>query len=258
VNKARMNSTWAVVVGLVALACATASSARADVIPVTTWADNIAGGNGTNAPLFNSPGSNARISGSYSLQSLVAVGDSISLTGSFVLTGSPPTNQPVGVFRWGLYNVNGQPGNNGWQGYLAESDSSNAVAGSDLWRKTNLTSNYTTPGGTDFRLANVEQVAGGLAAGVSYAFELKASRLAGDQLQVDWSLSNGFSSSVVDPTPSTFSFDRVGLFVGQQLNSSAQFTDVNVTVTQVPEPGTLVLAGLGAAGLALAYRRRRG
>jgi hypothetical protein len=252
----RLNTAWVLAVGLVVLAVGTTNVANADVIPVTVWADDIGGGNGTNDPLINSPGSNARIAGAFPLQSLNLAGDSISLTGSFVPTGTPPTNQPVGVFRWGLYNVNGQPANAGWLGYLAESDSSNGIAGSDFWRKTNPASNYTTPSGTDFKLANVEQVTGGFSAGVSYSFELKATRLAGDQLQLDWIVSNGFAASVIDPTPSTFSFDRVGLFIGQQLNSSAQFTDVNVTVTQVPEPGTLALAGFGTIGLALVCRRR--
>jgi hypothetical protein len=47
------------------------------------------------------------------------------------------------------------------------------------------------------------------------------------------------------------------LLVGQQLNSSAQFTDVNITTQIVPEPGSLVLAALGAVGGAVVYRRRR-
>jgi len=247
----------ALVVAAAISAAVNASPAHAAVLPVTSWADDIGGGNGTNDPLINSASVNARIAGSFAAQTLGTVGDTISVTGSFVLTGTPNVNQPTGVFRWGLYDNNGEPFNNGWQGYLAESDSSNAVAGSDFWRKTNLGSNYTTPGGTDFLLADVEQTTGGLSAGTSYSFELTATRLAGNQLQLGWVLSNGFSSSVVDVSPSTFSFNRVGLFVGQQLNSVAQFTDVNITTQIVPEPGTLALFGFGAVGVAVAYRRRR-
>jgi hypothetical protein len=171
------------------------SVVHAAVIPVISWADDIGGGNGTNDPLINNAGTNSRIAGSFAMQTLATVGDSISLTGSFVLTGTPNANQPTGVFRWGLFDNNSQPFNSGWLGYLAESDSSNGTAGSDFWRKTNPGSNYTTPSGTDFLLADVEQTTGGLSTGVSYDFTLTATRLAGDQLRLEWTLSNGFSSA---------------------------------------------------------------
>jgi PEP-CTERM motif len=245
-----------------ALQCASAVT-----IDVVGWLSGTGDGplsqTATNDPIVGDGTSNsaeseaiyASISGQ--VPTLTQVGDSISLAGSVTLEGSMSGDEQ---FRWGLYDVNGKPAVSGWQGYFALNGITgtgcdlmerNQPNGATFWTSSSATSlASTSPAAAPFSAA-------------TYAFTLSIARTIGDQLQIDWSLvrtsgtgTYNTSSSFLDTTASTFSFNRVGFHLGGVLDADrATFQDI--TVTYVPEPSSAVLGMIGVASLVLRRRRDR-
>jgi hypothetical protein len=196
----------------------------------------------------------ASISGQ--VPTLTQIGDRVTLSGSVTLEGSSSSDEQ---FRWGLYDVNGSSTVSGWQGYFAVNGITST--GSNL-RERNQPNGATFWTSSSATLLATTAAAGTSFSAATYAFTLSIARTTGDRLQIDWSLvrtsgtgAYNVSSSFLDTTPSTFSFNRVGFHLGGSLNADrATFQDI--TVTYIPEPST---AGLGIVGIAsLALRRRRG
>lgn len=233
----------------------------ADVTGWTTAGDGPLSQAGTNDPIVGTAGStdsadNENIYAAISGVVLANTGDSIALTGSVAFT---EMSSAVDNFRWGLYNLNGSVGVNGWLGYFA----SNAITGTG----GNLRERNTGSGATFWNAtgSTTLQTSSGGGAGFSdgtYTFSLSVARITGAQLQIDWALlrtSGGtaysISSSFVDTSPSTFVFDRVGISLGGSLNvDQAVFQDITVAV---PEPSSICLMGVALGAMAGFQRRRR-
>jgi hypothetical protein len=65
----------------------------------------------------------------------------------------------------------------------------------------------------------------------------------------------GYSSATF-PADGTFTFDRIGLFLGPNVDGgNATFS--NSSITTVPEPATCALGAIGASGVLTTARRRR-
>lgn len=221
--------------------------------PLTQQATNdpIVGNGATNSA--NSEAIHASISGA--IPSLNSAGEQIILSGAVELVGSLSGNDQ---FRWGLFDMNGQLAIKGWLGYFA----GNAISSSSSnLRERNNPNGADFFSGTSATLIASSNSPGTAFSEATYAFTLSLMRTGVNGLQIDWTLlkmsgSSAYSlaGSFIDPTPQTFSFNRVGLSLGGSLNAEqVLYHDITVQYVTVPEPSCALLAG---AGLALGAARR--
>lgn len=195
---------------------------------------------------------------------LANVGDSISLTGTATFTGGSAygnTQWRIGLFyRDNRTGVNtGIQGTN-WLGYMM--GAGQGAASSFYERNDPNTGMYASgTGASVFGSGNNPGV--NFDAGV-YDLSLSILYSAVNTLQFNFSIieqagGSGYSSisaTINDVTPSTYSFDRVGMLSGGSVNATQiKYDNLIVTYTPVPEPSVLALAGLSFAGL-VALRRR--
>jgi hypothetical protein len=108
----------------------------------------------------------------------------------------------------------------------------------------------------------------GYVSGTQYTFLMSITRTVSNQLQIDVSMTGGSldndgsaSISFLDTTPNggSFSFDTFAVRPSGA-NSTAEIFDTSlfrVEYIAIPEPGSLILIGLGAAALAVLRRRGR-
>ena len=246
-----------------------ASFAHSATIPVTGWAvhngSSTVGGTPSD-PTFT-PGDNATLMAPFDEVALAADGDSVEVSTTLTLTNRTGTgvNALNTQLRFGLFN--------GPAGAIAAADVpnvgliieyTNAAAGGLIREQASLTQTnpFTSPtnigngspdsGGDSLQGANPGPI----------TFLLKLTRnggkldLAGSISGVD-SVSgnpylatyavNGFSSATF-PADGTFEFNRIGLFLGDNVNAAVASL-ANTTVTAVPEPGSLALmVGLAVGG----------
>lgn len=186
----------------------------------------------------------------FSTLSLANVGDKITLSGSVTMTGI--TTTASGQFRFSLFegdqsNVDG--------GYLLR----NGVdATSALLNSRNSGNFYSTSG---IGAAGTGTAPGvGLTNNGTYSFSMTLELLAGNQISVITSLSDGTNdfgnASLTDAAPNVLSFSGVGFLSGGSLNADQlSFDNIDVSLTSIPEPSSTAFIGLAALGLIL--RRRR-
>lgn len=119
---------------------------------------------------------------------------------------------------------------------------------------------YTKIGGDDSVSGNT-----GYENATTYTYVFTAERTAGG-LQLDQSMTGGnlngtggLTSSFLDTTPSTFTFDTFAIRPSNASAAAGTFdtTQVMVEFIPIPEPTATVLAGLAVLGLVLGYRRMR-
>ena len=187
----------------------------------------------------------------------LAIGQKITLSGSATLSGINTGGTFANQFRWGLYQENGIPADTlGWLGYFAGNGS--LSTGGDLFERNNPDSNWYMTGTGASTIATAT-APGTVLTNDTYSFELILERVTGG-IQIDSSFIRGSDSQqfaliadVLDTSPQTYAFNRVGFLLGNDMNADqVQFSNIDVSV--VPEP-TASLAGLVClAGL---LRRRR-
>ncbi|HMP81363.1 MAG TPA: PEP-CTERM sorting domain-containing protein [Verrucomicrobiota bacterium] len=227
------------------------------------------------------------VHGTFASQALL-VGDTLTATFTFTTPATVANNisGSSAGFRIGLYDTTGKPGlaadlsassgspnatYNNLNGYMMDLDV-NLLAGNNITfrQRTNSISGQLQATTADFEI--IGSGGGdnyGLAANTSYTGVLSLTRTGSDELELTASLFQGLSllstHSVTDSTASTTTFGMLAFHAGSNLFGSSatpgqpdngiDFTNIKIEYVPVPEPGSLALAGLGAA--LLAFRRRR-
>jgi hypothetical protein len=190
----------------------------------------------------------------------LGLGDTLTLSGSVqVLTTVGATPSALAAeFRWGLFNENGSSGLTNWLGYYATDPSGTTTAG--VRRKNPSTAAYYSATGTTLLYANSLVDTSFTFADGTYAFSLSLERTqAGIELLA--TLDNGQGYAMVpllfeDAGANTFTFNRVGFLSGNGLNADQlAFSNIEVTLTPVPEPSVAAFLVLGALGIFGRFRR---
>jgi hypothetical protein len=243
-----------------------ALASLAHAAPLTSWTSSVGTGGSqlnTNSPVLVLTNGAQAIYAVSSTSYNLAVGDSIKLSGGVTFTGMNTTNT-ADQFRFGLYDSNGQTGTNGWLGYFASNAGpSGGDTSSRLWERVNPNAaNFYQNGANQATMAafvNASPSNTAFASG-TYTFSLTYTRTASG-MSIAWNLigtdiNYSLSRTFNDTTPQTFTFDRIGLAtLGLGSSTQANFSDLDLTYTPVPEPAvaSLLFAGL----LVFALRRRR-
>jgi len=243
-------------ISLLAFSISLATSHGAAVINwVTTNGDAAytAGTAATNSPVTTDADGDS-IVGSFSGVTL-AEGDTITLTGALNITGNTgviPGNQ----IRWGLFDAPGVPATGNGSGYVGVW----AAASSNIHSANGSTANPFS-GSASTTIAAGSGTAPSY--GSTYEFLLSITRVDATQISVSGSLEDaGSGSSLMSwsettgtPAGGSFTYDSVGFLLGGTTNATqATFSNVDATMTSVPEPSALLFGIVGA--LALTRRRR--
>lgn len=213
-------------------------------------------GIGTGNALQHNPGGVTfrKLIRTFSAFTLANEGDSMALSFDLRYPSGSPTANSQG-FRFGLYNSNGT---------LPNADGQN-LTGNDFGYYSALGTGGTAGrfifeteangflgGGTQNQLA-----AGGtttLNDALSHQVGLTLERVA-TGLAIDLSLDGSSILSFTDTTPTTFTFDQLGIGLGSVSSTDDNYRIDNVLLTAIPEPSSLVLVGLSVLGFLAFFRR---
>lgn len=186
-------------------------------------------------------------------EATLGVGDVMVLTGSFLITGNTGTINGSQI-RWGMFDAPATPSTGNGSGYVGVW----ASASSTISTANGSTGNPFSGSAS----SPIVTETGGLPAfGTTYDFFLSINRVDATQISVSGSLSNGGIDLISWPettgpaSPASFTYDSVGFLIGGTTNATqAAYSNVDVTVTSIPEPSTFLMGVLGFLGL---IRRRR-
>lgn len=247
--------------------------ATAQATPVTSWtmttpatSQNISGLN-TASPVFGTgvagSGNGFQINAAIPTYTL-SVGDSLTFSGSanFSLNAGANSDQ----FRFGIFDTHGSTNTNGWLGYFATNSGSGGNPNGRLWERTNgnTTAYFNNTQTPTIAAEELQFRNGGAFVAGTYDFSLAVTRTE-TGLSIVWSLvgtgdtTYSLGGTHNDTTAQTFSFNRVGLMTGGNMNADqVTFSNLDVTYSAIPEPASAV-AGLAivAGFFTLTARRRR-
>jgi hypothetical protein len=261
--------------------------------PITTWrtfkastATVVNSGQGTNAPVIGSTTSTSaasRIIGYFTPETLVSVGDKISLTFQVGFNDAVGVGNGGDNFRFALFDRNGEsvPGSeniasagssdtNGFLGYWAGVMTGSGTNGSlrerfdttnnDMFTNGSASANLTTPpiGGTAAPMAGQVNGAGPL---TLYDGQMTLTRTSsGIDIAGSFSGNGGANTfAASDSTPISLTYGAVGFLNGGGISADQMiFQDVDATYTAVPEPPAGLLLLLAGGALALTHLWRRG
>ena len=219
----------------------------------------------------NSSGTQRRILSNYDAVELVNIGDSLSLSFDFRITG---TGDLSGGFRFGLFDSRGA-----LQTADATSGTSSSNAADDQGYFGRLSvgtlaearlqedraSGTSFMGGTDLSTHATDAVFGGINDVLTHTAVLTVTRMAstnseGEPLDIPvLSLLVDGTSYIDDPdgdrASPRWTFDEVG-FSGGNRDANFVIDNVNVDFAPIPEPATLGLMALSMGGLFVARRFR--
>ena len=193
------------------------------------------------------------------LITLANSGDRVTVSGGVTLTGANASNAN---FRFGLFKDDGNGDNNGWVGYYMQNSSG----------PNNVTLTKKPVGNTSLHVSSAAGTAVGTPSrpagdptfdpATPYTFSMSIER-SGNDLVLAGTITNGSTYTInlsgtdtAAAASGTYQFDRVALLVGGGLDADqAQFQNIDVTFTPIPEPAAASFAAAAAAGLM--FRRRR-
>ncbi len=286
-------ATAAVVAAGAAALCAAGARAAAvsDFFTLkATPATTLSGTGNTDDPSLGTvaiTSSAARLIGYFTPQTLVDVGDKITLTFSMTLNDAATYGTAGDNFRFALFDrsleanseatnsnlaVVGTDNTDQFRGYWFGTKTGSGAAPNGSIRERSLVdgteddpfTNNSTTGTTSLGPAGGTNVVftgavNGVGTAPVYTGVMTITKTAsGVDLSGSFSGSNGGANSFAfsDTTPIASTFGAVGFLNGGALSiDQINFSNVDVTFTPIPEPAALALLGLG--GL-LALRRRRG
>lgn len=246
---------------LLLTSCVMLSCGAASAATLSTWTASKTITNATTAsPTLGdntNGGASAIMYASFPTIILTNVGDTLTLSGSFTLTGGV-TGQEQAI-RFGLFDNNGSTTAMNWRGYLGTNRTA-ANNASSIFERANQTSGDflgTTSAGA-FLTGTTGSSTGTPPASGTFTFSETITKTAtGVSMSFSLTELGGFSwtAANTDTTPnagvSPIEYDRVGIgFSGNYSADQAVFSNITV----VPEPAAAVLGGLGM--LALLRRRR--
>lgn len=266
----------AATLGLLALPISARATSVTSWTMTTGTAGNISGLN-TASPVFGTGATNTgngfQVYAPLTSYTLGSVGDSISFSGSglFNLNTGASSDQ----FRFGIFNTNGSSDTTGWLGYFATNSGIGSNPNGRLWeRRSGNTTAYFNNSQTPTIAADAVQSFAGTPASSSsvstflsgtYNFSITATRTAAG-LSVVWSIvgtgttTYTIGGTYADTTATTYSFDRVGLMTGGNVNADqVSFSNLDVTFTSaIPEPASwAAITACLALGAAVLRRRSR-
>jgi hypothetical protein len=209
---------------------------------------------------------NSTIGSSPTTLTLANIGDQISLTGTATFIGGGTygnTQWRIGLFyRDNRLGVNtGIQGTN-WLGYFV--GAGQGTASSFYERIDPNTGMYASGTGASVALSGNNPGVNFDAGVYDLTFNILYS--AANTLQFNFSIIeqaggssySSISATITDASPSTYSFDRVGMLSGGSVSATEiRYDNLTVNYTPVPEPASLALAVLGLAGV-IGFRRRAG
>lgn len=195
---------------------------------------------------------------------LANIGDSISLTGTATFAGGSAygnTQWRIGLFyRDNRLGVNtGIQGTN-WLGYMM---GAGQLTASTFYERNDPNTGMYASGTGATPFGSGSNPGTNFDAGV-YDLTFNILYSAVNTLQFNFSIIeqaggssySSVSALITDASPSTYSFDRVGMLSGSSVNATQiKYDNLTVTYTPAPEPSSLVLVVGGFAGLVL--RRRQ-
>lgn len=213
---------------------------------------------------IGSPGSFTYIVGYFGSASLVAIGDSITLSYTITPSSAGAFNAADSAFRVGLFNSNGTQltGNSNTGGSAALNNDTgyggryrpNGIPGSGntvvqrstgndvLWASGNLT---TVTGSPTLVSPGTATFNGSLTL-----------TLVTTGVQITSVVNGGAAQMVIDTSGLITSFDSFSVFA-QPGSSSPTLTFSELTVSTVPEPSAVLLLGMAGLGLILGRKRSR-
>jgi len=191
-------------------------------------------------------------------------GDRITLSGSVEILGSIDTAAAAaaGQFRYGLFLddvADGTTDNEGWLGYYVNNESSGTNG--SITRKPAANTSLHVSGTGGAAVGSASETLQRFDPG-TYSFSLSIERVNND-LRLTTSLAQtvdpdgpppdyNFNLTLTDLAASvpTYTFDRVGFLLGGSLDADqARFSNIDVTFTPIPEPGSLGLLAAGVIGV---------
>lgn len=218
------------------------------------------------------------LAGEGSEATLTNIGDSLSVTWTFSLTGTNATNASQG-FRIALVDSPGAarvssdtaPGNSTYAGYGMFLNVGQALGHTNpfqlLERTAPGTSSALLSASASWTALDDQEAIGpnGYADATSYTFNMTISKTAASELTINATMSGGtlggdglLQAAFIDTTPNSIGFDTFQLRPSGNASSAPTIdtTSFVAELTLVPEPSSYA-AVVGFAGLALALVRRR-
>ena len=214
----------------------------AEAVPVTGWvatngdAAFVGQTAATSSPVTTSADADT-VAGGFAPVTL-AVGESLTLTGTVVITGNSggiPGNQ----FRWGLFNAPGTPANGAGSNYVGVWVAAPSAGNADL-----VTANGSTANPFSGSASTVVSRAGDLDGppprfGEELSFSLTLTRLNAAEISAEATLSNGvgllieWPATVAPASPANFTYNAAAFLLGGTIDATqAAFTNVEVTSSQ--------------------------
>jgi hypothetical protein len=268
--KLRRNFVIPAIVALAAIATASVTRAATFTLPVEGWVvhngTSTVSDAGTDSPTFTG-GDNITAMGTFPEIELLNDGDYLTFTTTLTMasrSGGVGANTLNTQLRVGLFDgpdgpivANDVPN----VGFIIEY--TNQPAGGLIREQTSLlqTAPFVGPTNIGNGSADADSIAGANPPPVNFTLTLTRNggeldltgQISGDNHLANYSVL-GYSSATF-PMDGAFTFNRVGLFLGDNVNAAtASLTDATIT-TNVPEPSTGILLAIVAIGSLLTGRR---